>query len=100
MFFSTFTQAFLVIMAMMTVVWLISLPLRNVSIVDIVWGLGFVLTGWFYYSQVDGGYQTRQLLLTILVTIWGLRLSLYLLWRNWGKGEDFRYQEFRQKYGP
>jgi steroid 5-alpha reductase family enzyme len=100
MFLPTFLQAFLVIMTLMTLVWLISLPLRNVSIVDIVWGLGFVLAGWFYFTQTDGGYQTRQLLVVALVTIWGLRLSLYLLWRNWGKGEDFRYQEFRQKYGP
>ncbi|MFZ0283166.1 MAG: DUF1295 domain-containing protein, partial [Bacteroidales bacterium] len=30
---------------------------------------------------------------------WGLRLSLYLTWRNFGKGEDFRYREFRMKYG-
>ena len=36
----------------------------------------------------------------VLVTIWGLRLSSYLAWRNIGKGEDFRYQEFRRKYGP
>jgi steroid 5-alpha reductase family enzyme len=100
MFITTFAQAFLVIMAMMTLVWLISLPLRNASIVDIVWGLGFVLAGWFYLSQTDSGYQTRQLLVVALVTIWGLRLSLYILWRNWGKGEDFRYQEFRQRYGP
>jgi steroid 5-alpha reductase family enzyme len=99
-FLPTFAQAFLVIMAMMTLVWLISLPLRNASIVDIVWGLGFVLAGWFYFTQTDDGFQTRQLLVVALVTIWGLRLSLYLLWRNWGKGEDFRYQEFRQRYGP
>jgi steroid 5-alpha reductase family enzyme len=33
------------------------------------------------------------------VTIWGLRLSIYLAWRNIGKGEDFRYKEFRKNYG-
>jgi DegV family protein with EDD domain len=32
-----------------------------------------------------------KLLLSILTTVWGLRLSLYILWRNWGKAEDFRY---------
>jgi steroid 5-alpha reductase family enzyme len=36
----------------------------------------------------------------VLVTVWGLRLSIYLAWRNIGKGEDFRYKEFRRKYGP
>jgi steroid 5-alpha reductase family enzyme len=34
-----------------------------------------------------------------VVTIWGLRLSLYILWRNWGKGEDFRYQKWREEAG-
>jgi steroid 5-alpha reductase family enzyme len=28
-----------------------------------------------------------------------LRLSLYILWRNWGKPEDFRYQKWRQEAG-
>ena len=41
----------------------------------------------------------RKIILVVLVCLWGLRLSLYLAWRNWGKGEDFRYQQFRQKYG-
>ena len=31
--------------------------------------------------------------------MWGLRLSLYLSWRNWGKGEDPRYGSWRQKSG-
>jgi steroid 5-alpha reductase family enzyme len=35
----------------------------------------------------------------IFVTIWGLRPSLYLLWRNWHKGEDYRYQKWRQDEG-
>jgi steroid 5-alpha reductase family enzyme len=34
----------------------------------------------------------------VLVTLWGLHLSIYLLCRNWG--EDFLYLVFRQKYGP
>jgi steroid 5-alpha reductase family enzyme len=34
-----------------------------------------------------------------LVSLWGLRLSIYLTYRNLGRGEDFRYQEFRRKYG-
>ena len=35
----------------------------------------------------------------ILVSIWGLRLTIYLAIRNIGKKEDFRYQEFRRHYG-
>ena len=40
------------------------------------------------------------MLLCGLVTIWGLRLSLYLLWRNAGHGEDQRYAAMRQYHGP
>jgi steroid 5-alpha reductase family enzyme len=59
-----------------------------------------VISGWYAFSQTPGGDPTRKVLLMILVTTWGLRLSLYLLWRNWGQGEDFRYRAFRQRYGP
>ena len=34
-----------------------------------------------------------------MTTVWGLRLSLYLLRRNWGRGEDRRYRAMRDKHG-
>jgi steroid 5-alpha reductase family enzyme len=97
-FFQIYIQAFLVIMAIMTTLWIVSIIIKNVSIVDIFWGLGFVITAgyYFYYGQ---GNESRKIILLTLVTIWGLRLSVYLAWRNIGKGEDFRYREFRRKYG-
>ncbi len=82
----------------MTILWIISVVIRNVSIVDLFWGLGFVLTGAFFFIKT-GGNETRKIILMILLAIWGLRLSIYLTWRNAGKGEDFRYREFRRKYG-
>jgi steroid 5-alpha reductase family enzyme len=85
-------------MIIMTVLWFTSVIIKNVSIVDLFWGLGFVLTSAFYFSETDG-YAPRKIILMILVLIWGLRLSIYLAWRNIGKGEDFRYKQFRQKYG-
>jgi steroid 5-alpha reductase family enzyme len=38
-------------------------------------------------------------MLTLLASVWGLRLTLYLAWRNLGKGEDYRYRAMRRKYG-
>lgn len=73
--------------------------IKNVSIVDLFWGFGFVAVN-TYYVFMSGDLNARKILLLVLVTIWGLRLSIYLAWRNIGKGEDFRYQEFRRKYGP
>lgn len=84
--------------AMMVIGWLVSLVYRNVTIVDSLWGLGFVLVAWLTFFMSDG-YWGRQMLLAIVVTLWGLRLSAYLSWRNWGKGEDPRYGSWREKSG-
>jgi steroid 5-alpha reductase family enzyme len=97
-FFQIYIQAFLVIMVIMTSLWIVSIIIKNVSIVDIFWGLGFVLTCGFYFVKSPGN-DSRKIILMSLVTIWGLRLTIYLAWRNLGKGEDFRYMEFRRKYG-
>jgi steroid 5-alpha reductase family enzyme len=88
-----------VILSMFTLLWIVSIFLKNVSIVDLFWGFGFVISNvcYFYFS---GNFNVPSLILLLLVSIWGLRLSIYLAWRNSGKGEDFRYQEFRRKYGP
>ncbi len=88
--------AALTITGVMLITWLISLPLKNVSIVDIVWGLGFVTVAWTVRWRVDGN-DARQWLLVVMTTAWGLRLGGYLWWRNHGKGEDFRYQAMRRK---
>lgn len=79
--------------------WAISVVIRDASIVDIYWGFGFVLVAWVAFAIGDGAYS-RQLLLTALVTIWGLRLTVYLAWRNLGKGEDYRYVAMRERWGP
>jgi len=84
-----------------TLVWLISLVRRDASIVDVFWGLGFVLLAWLYRGLGEGaGDGGRQALVPVLVTIWGGRLSAHILWRNWGRGEDYRYAAMRRKWGP
>ena len=70
--------------------WVVSLRLRNASIVDIVWGAGFVLVAWVSYALGDG-VASRKMLLAWMVTLWGGRLAIYLFIRNHGKGEDPRY---------
>lgn len=85
-------------MSLMTLLWILSVFIKNVSIVDLFWGLGFVMTASFYFLKTNG-YIPRKTILLILVAVWGIRLSGYLAWRNIGKGEDFRYRQFRIKYG-
>jgi len=89
----------LVILGYMAVIWLVSLFLKNSSIVDIFWGAGFVLSNWVYFALTPDGFSTRKWLISLIVTVWGLRLSLYILWRNWGKAEDFRYRKWREDAG-
>ncbi|MFM8795140.1 MAG: DUF1295 domain-containing protein [Acidimicrobiales bacterium] len=88
----------LAIVTVMLTTWVISVMIKNASIVDIVWGLGFVVVAWTVRFAVDGD-DARQNLLTLLVTLWGLRLALYLGRRNIGHGEDFRYVLMRRKHG-
>ena len=87
-----------VILFLMVILWLVSIPLKNVSIVDAFWGMGFVVVNLTYFLLEPLSY-TRTIVVLALVSIWGIRLSAYLLKRNYGKEEDFRYQEFRRHYG-
>jgi len=84
---------------LMTALWLVSLRLKNASIVDIFWGAGFVLCNWVYLALTPDGTPERKWLAAVLVTVWGLRLSGYILWRNAGKAEDFRYRKWREENG-
>ncbi len=93
------STAALAIAALMLLTWLLSLALKNASIVDIVWGVGFVLVAWAVRWRVDG-VDGRQNLLVALTSIWGLRLGGYLFVRNHGKGEDYRYVAMRRHWGP
>jgi steroid 5-alpha reductase family enzyme len=86
-----------VIFGLMVLLWLLSLALKNSSIVDIFWGFGFVLSSWLYYFLTPDGFLVRKLLVVGLSTIWGLRLTLHILIRNFGKPEDFRYQKWREE---
>ena len=94
-----FLQAALIILVLVTLLWIWSIFIKNVSIVDIFWGVGFVVVNAFYV-YMSGELNPRKILILVLVSIWGLRLGIYLAIRNIGKGEDFRYQEFRRNYGP
>lgn len=83
-------------LACMFLLWLLSLPLKNVSIVDIFWGPGFAVIAVACLFLAEG-HAPRQWLLTALTAAWGLRLGLYLAARNIGHGEDSRYASMRKR---
>jgi len=82
----------------MTAVFAAALLFRDNSIADIAWGPGFILVGWFSFV-IGEAFGARQILVTALVTIWGLRLAVHIFRRNQGRGEDFRYAKWRRDWG-
>jgi steroid 5-alpha reductase family enzyme len=76
--------------------WLISLKVRDASLIDIFWGAGFGIVALIclVLSEVKTPYVY---LLTALPIIWAVRLSLYLAVRNLGHGEDPRYVAMQRR---
>lgn len=88
----------MIVAGAMVALWLLSLRLRDASIVDIFWGIGFVSIAWITLLAA-GGAPARARVTVGLTTLWGLRLAGYLAWRNLGKGEDPRYAAMRRHHG-
>jgi steroid 5-alpha reductase family enzyme len=87
------------VLAAMTVVWAISVRLRDASIADICWGPGFALLAWLYCLLL-GASRPRPLLIASLITVWGIRLAVHIFRRHRGRGEDPRYAAMRASHGP
>jgi len=84
---------------LMFAAWLISLPLRNVAIVDIFWGLAVAGAG-VTWLLLQAGSNPRGALAVLLAVLWAARLALHILWRSRGKPEDRRYREIRARNEP
>ncbi|MGH3430843.1 MAG: DUF1295 domain-containing protein [Mycobacteriales bacterium] len=81
-------------LAVMVATFTVALLKGKHSVVDVAWGLGFVaVVATSYLASTGSGDDTRRLLVTTLTAIWGIRLTLYIGARNWGKPEDPRYDE-------
>jgi steroid 5-alpha reductase family enzyme len=86
-----------IVLTAVSILWVVSIPLKDASIADLFWGFGFVLiavVSWFM-----GTRDLRASLLTLMTASWGLRLTGYLAWRNHGKPEDARYAAMRKHHG-
>jgi len=59
-FLHIYFQALLVIVILMTILWVISVLIKNVSIVDLFWGFGFVVTAVFYFINTEG-FEARKI---------------------------------------
>ena len=91
-----FTHSAVVVFGAVTLLWAVSVAMKDASLVDIFWGFGFLLVGsvCLYLAPVNTPYL---ILLAALPIIWGLRLTLYLGKRNLGHGEDKRYVNMQKR---
>lgn len=79
--------------------WLTSLVLRDTSVVDVFWGLGFVAAAGAAAAWTSSSLPVRGWVILLLTVLWALRLSGHIALRNWGRGEDRRYAAWRQAHG-
>ena len=109
---SVYLSGLIVLLAAAGLTWLLSIPLRNVSIVDSLWSVMFLLAALTYvwtapafdaamaaHVAAQEPLQRRELVVA-LVAIWALRLAVYITARNLGHGEDRRYQAIRRRNEP
>ena len=93
-----FWQAATVVFFYFLIFFFVAQIIKNNSIVDMGWGAGFVLLVFFTMIS-QAAYVERNILITILITVWGGGLAYHIVRRNWGKPEDFRYAKWREDWG-
>lgn len=81
------------------VTWLVSVAKHDASIVDSVWSV-LIWTAGAIYFQAAGDPGVRGWLMFALLSVWALRLCVYITVRNWGEPEDRRYQKIRARNQP
>ena len=81
------------------VTYFIAVKKNDLSVIDSIWGLGFIAIG-LIGNLLSGFSNPREILIFSMVLIWGIRLSLFIHSRNKGKPEDFRYTQMKKNWGP
>lgn len=87
----------LIILLYATGWYIISLIKKRNDVADIAWGMGYIVLCIYCYFSFE--FHPTALLVYVLVSLWGLRLSIYIASRNAGKSEDFRYKQWRDEWG-
>ncbi len=88
----------LLLFAYMSLWFAVSLVKKRNDIADVAWGLGFVLLAWVSLFPL-GDFGARGFLVSILVSVWGLRLASHIYFRNRSRKEDYRYLAWRKEWG-
>ena len=95
-----FLESAMIIAAMMTIVFIISLVKRDYSVIDIFWPLGFLFISLFSLdSNIETGGTWNKIFMNLFVTLWSVRLCSYLFYRIMKHGPDKRYKELEHGWG-
>ena len=96
---SIYLVALAAILLVGALAWVVSVLIRDVSFVDSLWSLFFLLAAALFAFDA-GDLAPRAQIVLACVLIWSLRLSLHITIRNWGEPEDLRYQKIRENNEP
>ena len=99
MIWDAYWLALAAIFVVVVISWVFSVITKDVSFVDSLWSLFFLIAA-IVFAVSAQPLSERGMLVLALVTIWALRLSIYITARNWGKPEDYRYQSIRKNNEP
>jgi steroid 5-alpha reductase family enzyme len=86
-----------IVATLMFLLWLIHLPMKNASIVDVGWAASLTALAIVYAVRATGD-RTRAIVIATMVSIWAIRLAIHLLVRIVGKPEEGRYQQLRREW--
>lgn len=93
---SLYISVALALFLYMSIWFLVACALQRNDVADSAWGLGFVLMSWLAFAYSE--QSARSVLVNVLVTLWGLRLTWHITKRNFYKAEDYRYAAWRQQW--
>lgn len=98
-FIELYVYAGATVLIVVSVLWMVSVAVRDASIIDVFWGLLFVAMAWALFGLQLDAATLKPFIFLFLVTVWGLRLAVHLSARNLGEGEDTRYKLWRHHGG-
>jgi steroid 5-alpha reductase family enzyme len=93
-----FLMTLAVVVLAKTVAWWLQLRTRNAGLVDPIWAFTLGLLA-VLYAAVGWAPLLDRIVLAVMGAAWGLRLGVHLWTRNYGKPEDWRYAQFRARWG-
>lgn len=91
-------QSAVIVWVYMTLWSIYAIVNKRNDVADFAWGLGFPVLA-MILLQINSSTSVKALLITMLISIWGIRLALHIYPRLSKKHEDFRYEQMRLKWG-